>query len=315
MKVRRFIKKFVPILVTCALIGALLCLPVSAEDSYVALPITVTKVWTNHVEDNTYTQWDTNYYNIKIPYNSGKNAFASLWTVNNDDTTNYYNYKFKFKFNNMEPTDFTLTFNGVTYEVQKMVVDEWETYYYVDIHDIKLKNPNSRLDCSFSFTSATSASIYFQAFYQYSDLNVIVDNQNENTDKIIDNQDKNTSEITNGWDTDADTTVPGADDYSSAESALMDDTQSAASSKTSEVTDSALASFQKHVSAFSAISTMFKDLLQSSVPELGSLVYISLALGIVPLLVGLTINEFKSHDKFNAEQKRAAACIQRGRRR
>lgn len=186
------LKKILIVIPIIAILICSICLPVSADSSYEALPITVTKVWTNYVDDNTYTQWDTNYYNIKIPYYSGKNAFASLWTVNNDDTTNYYNYKFKFRFMNMEPTDFTLSFNGVTYEVQKMVVDEWETYYYVDIHDIKLKNPDSRLDFGFSFTNASDAAIYFQAFYQYSDLNPVIDNQNENTDKIIENQNSNT---------------------------------------------------------------------------------------------------------------------------
>lgn len=289
-KLKRYFKRsffILPIIIT--IFYCMFSVPVSAEGSYEALPITVTKVWTNHVEDNAFSQWDDNYYFIRIPYNSYKNQFASLWTVNNDDTTNYYSYKFKFQFLNMEPSDFTLTFNGVTYEVLHYS-DDVTSYYYVDVHDIRLNNPNARLDLSFSFKSAASGSIYFQAFYQYSDINPVIDNQNENTDKIIDNQNSNTDEITNGWDTDQSADIEGLDDYLESESAILDDVISGSEESRQKVSDNFLASIVRGSTGLTAISVMFADFLESRVLDFGVLVYFSLGLGVLPLIAGASIN-------------------------
>lgn len=277
--------KYGTVLLACICLFSFICLPVSADGSYEALPITVTKVWTNNVDNNTYVMRDVNYYSIQIPYDSSKTEFASLWTVNNDDTSNYYNYKFKFSFSVIQPTDFTLTFNGVTYEVQKEVVDEYYTYYYVDVHDIKLKNPNARLDFKFSFSGGKSGFVFFQAFYQSSELNAIIDNQNENTDKIIQNQQEQTDKVTNGWAGAEDVDDSAIGDYNSAESdALGGKSDAEIKSEVENALDFDLSFFDSI--KIGKINSLFDDTLDALGSSYKALILLSLTLGLSAFLIG-----------------------------
>lgn len=283
---RRKVFKIGTVLLACVCLVSILSFPVSAEsESYEALPITVTKVWTNHVDNNTYTRYDTNYYSIGIPYDAGKNQFASLWTVNNTDTKNYYNYKFKFYFNGIEPTDFTLTFNGVTYEVLKKVVDSYETYYYVDIHDIRLTSANSRLDVNFSWTSGTKANIFFQAFYQYSDLNPIIDNQNENTDKIMQNQNDNTDKVLNDWDGGKNVDDGTADNFKNAEdAALSGKTDEEIHEEINNAIDFDINIFDSN--KIGKMHNLFDNVLSSCGSSYQALFMLCLTLGLAAFLIG-----------------------------
>lgn len=93
------------------------------------------------------------------------------------------------------------------------------------------------------------------------------------------------------------------EDYGSAESDIISSTDEAAEASRTEVNDTVLGSLQRYMSGFSAVSAMFADFLQVSVPDFGVLMYFSLAIGMFPLLVGLTINGLKSRDRNNRNNR------------
>lgn len=185
-------KKIKKILILIPIISILIsmCFTVSAESSFEALPITVTKIWSNNVDNNTYTQDAENYVTVTIPYHASKSQFASIWQFNNSDNSNYYDYKFQFVFTIVEPKDFTCTLNGKSYEVKKDAT--LVNTYYVEMDQVKLNTTQGRLDYSFTWSANTTGYMYVIAYYRLSDVNAILDNQNENTDKIIENQNSNT---------------------------------------------------------------------------------------------------------------------------
>lgn len=291
--------------------SALFCIPAAAEgSSYEVLPISVTKTWPENI---TYSQSADNYITINVPYPALANKVSTIWTCHNEDTKNYYHYKFVFVTSVIEPYNFTCTFDGVEYEVKKDY--NVENTYYIEIENIKISSPSARLDFNFSFSNNTSGHLYFLAYYQYSDLNPVIDNQNENTDKIIGNQnqissdiqanqDKNTSEILYGKEFDDSLASDESfGNYEDVESGLIDGTQSNSDKATQEVNDNFIGSLQRNVSGLAAVSGMFTDMLLTKIPDLNTIVWFSLAMGIVPLLVGLSVQGLRASDRAAAHAR------------
>ncbi len=142
----------------------------------------------------------------------------------------------------------------------------------------------------------------------------IIDNQNKNTQSIIDNQNsntqaeieadkENTDKILNGWDTDAAPDENTTDNYSDIEHSLIDGTQDNADNANVEVTDNFIGSLQRYVSGFSAVSQMFSDLLLVQAPDVNGIVWFSLAMGVVPLIVGLSVQGLRSSDRAAARKR------------
>lgn len=285
--VKSKVLKIGTVLLTCVCLISIIIIPVSAESSYEALPITVTKVWTNAVADNTYTKWADNYYYINIPYDANKYQFASIWNVTNPDVNNFYNYKFIFNFNVIEPTDFTCTFNGTVYEVKKDT--SVDNTYYIEISNLKINTTSARLDFSFSWNSAWSGAIYFLAYYQYSDINTIIENDNKNTQSIIEAQQQATQEqtdqITDGWDGGEKMDDSAINDFSDAESAALggksdEDIQAEVDGALDGGTDTIDWTKAKRISSF------FDTTLNTFGPDYKTLLVLSLTLGLAAFLTG-----------------------------
>lgn len=135
--------------------------------------------------------------------------------------------------------------------------------------------------------------------------NEIKDNADKNANEIKENADKNTSQITDGYQNDTDTTLEGSDDYKNLEEEAIGSTNEQAKNEASNVTEGANNGFLKYMSAFTSVGNMFADFFQITVPDFGILVMISLAVGILPLLVGLSVNEAKARDRFNSKMAKA----------
>ncbi len=273
-------------IVLFALISALCFIPVSAEGySYEALPISITKTWPANI---SYSQSVDNYVTINVPYPALANKVSTIWTCHNSDTKNYYHYKFVFVTSIIEPYNFTCTFDGVEYEVKKDY--NVENTYYIEIENIKISSPSARLDFNFTFSSNTTGYLYFMAYYQYSDLNPIIDNQNENTDKIIENQNENADKIvgtfTEGDYDDWSDTQDTVDDYNQTEKVIIDVANENLTTVKGNVFDNSLFSpDNKFFKGFIAMSGVVEKF--SILPGVDGVLKYSIAFGIMAFVLGL----------------------------
>lgn len=80
------------------------------------------------------------------------------------------------------------------------------------------------------------------------------------------------------------------------ENQLTEDSQQQSNDEINKVNDSLLGSLQRYTSGFSAVGALFLN-LALKVVDIQALVYISLAIGVVPLIVGLTVNGLRASDK------------------
>lgn len=275
-------------IVLFALMVTLLAVPASAEASFEALPISVTKLWSNNVDNNTYIQYESNYVNVQIPYHASKSQFASIWTFNNNDTTNYYDYKFVFTMVIIEPSNFSCTLNGVSYEVKKH--PDYVNTFYIEIGQVKLSTTQGRLDFDFTWSAATSGNMYVQAYYRLSDVNAILDNQNENTDKIIENQNENTDKIvgtfTEGDYNDWSDTQNTVDDYNETEKVIIDVANENLTTVKGNIFDNSLFSpDNKFFKGFIAMSGVVEKF--SILPGVDGVLKYSIAFGIMAFVLGL----------------------------
>lgn len=179
---------------------------------------------------------------------------------------------------------------------------DWSVIYGSDTYSY-----NALLDILAVLRSQSNADIIANAD---KNANNIQSNADKNANEIKENADKNTSQITDGYENDTDTTLEGSDDYKDLEEEAIGSTNEQAKAEASNVTDGANSGFLKYMSAFTSVGNMFADFFQITVPDFGILVMISLAIGILPLLVGLTVNDAKSRDRFNAREARSARKIE-----
>lgn len=124
---------------------------------------------------------------------------------------------------------------------------------------------------------------------------LIINNQNENTDKIIGSLGGND-----------DYNAPGSGDLGNledSESALINGNKAQSDEANNRINDNVLGSIQRLASSFGATAAMFQD-MGLKLPDLSVLLYFSLILGIVPIIVGLSINNLRGHDAKVARERR-----------
>lgn len=129
---------------------------------------------------------------------------------------------------------------------------------------------------------------------------------NNQTQQQIEADKENTDNILSGWDKPDSPSDGSFNDYGSVEDDLIGSTQDNQTTASAEVNDSFLGSLQRNFSSMSAITKMFSDMLLSKMPDFGALVWFSLAMGVVPLIVGLSIQGLRAHDKAAARERRAS---------
>jgi hypothetical protein len=141
--------------------------------------------------------------------------------------------------------------------------------------------------------------MYYSTSYTYvafdKSTSDIINNDNQNTDKIIGS-------------------LGGSDDYNAptdgdlgsledTEDALVNDNKVQSDEANTRIKDNVLGSIQRFYSAFGATMAMFQD-MTVKLPDFSVLIYFSLIMGIVPIIVGLTINNLRGHDAKVARERR-----------
>lgn len=133
---------------------------------------------------------------------------------------------------------------------------------------------------------------------------------NNQTDKLQQNQNENTDKILNGWQNDDSVDSGDTGDLNDIEGALIDDTKGNADNSISDVTDNVIGSVQRLASSFGAVGSMFRQ-LTVRIPDFNLFIYFSLLIGVVPLIVGLTVQGLRSSDRASA-RSRSQADYKRG---
>lgn len=125
----------------------------------------------------------------------------------------------------------------------------------------------------------------------------IIANANQNAQAIQDNQDKNTSQILNGWENDSPAESGDIGNLDELESGLIDDANNQADSHRVNINDSVIGSIQRLTSSFGAVSALFQDITLGSIPDISVLIYFSIFIGLVPLIVGLSVQGLRARDR------------------
>lgn len=314
MQLKNKLKKFIFVLPIFIFVFSLACLPVSAIIS----------------GDSELTILDSS--TAYIPGNSSTEVFAN--TLNSDSYSSasfqmqsqgMYEINLKFNFssshtygtirllitsNNSEATSNLVsnpTYQGVFVNGSKKTeADGWH-YGHVNAYTVEIIYKGympSNFNVVSYYNCPNPISAYLVSTYVFTPIDKatqdIIDNQDNNASEIMQNQNENTDEILNGWDTDASPDENTTDDYSDIEQSLIDDTQDNADNANVEVTDNFVGSLQRYVSGFGAVSQMFSDLLLVQVPDVNGIVWFSLAMGVVPLIVGSTFMGLRSRDRASA---------------
>lgn len=127
---------------------------------------------------------------------------------------------------------------------------------------------------------------------------IIINNQNQNTQNILNNQNENADKIIGSLGGNDDYNAPGSGDLGNledSESALINGNKVQSDEANNRINDNVLGSIQRLASSFGATASMFQD-MGLKLPDLSVLLYFSLILGIVPIIVGLSINNLRGHD-------------------
>lgn len=154
-------------------------------------------------------------------------------------------------------------------------------------------------------------SLMYLDFSYISDSDVIIENQNNNTNTIINNQDKNASDIqanqdkntdkiANGWQQEESIDTTTTDDYAAKDKELEDATEQGRSETVSV--------FNNFGSLFQSNGHLYKGLMSVSaifteffkIDWVSSLINFSLALGVFAFVIGTGSAVFKSaHEKYS----------------
>ena len=135
---------------------------------------------------------------------------------------------------------------------------------------------------------------------------LIINNQNQNTQNILNNQNENADKIIGSLGGNDDYNSPGSGDLGNledSESALINGNKAQSDEANNRINDNVLGSIQRLASSFGATAAMFQD-MGLKLPDLSVLLYFSLILGIVPIIVGLSINNLRGHDAKVARERR-----------
>lgn len=131
-------------------------------------------------------------------------------------------------------------------------------------------------------------------------------NDDDNAQAIQDNADENTDKILNGWENDVEVESGDTGSLEDSEKDFIANNQQAADEEVSAATDNIFSSVRRLSSSFGAVGTMFRQ-LTVRVPDFNVFIYFSLVIGIVPLIVGMTVNGLRASDRASARQRQEAA--------
>lgn len=156
----------------------------------------------------------------------------------------------------------------------------------------------SSFQVRFYATTIEPLEMYYSTSFTYHSFdkstNDIINNDNQNTDKIIGSLGGND-----------DYNSPGSGDLGNledSESALINGNKAQSDEANNRINDNVLGSIQRLASSFGATAAMFQD-MGLKLPDLSVLLYFSLILGIVPIIVGLSINNLRGHDAKVARER------------
>lgn len=128
----------------------------------------------------------------------------------------------------------------------------------------------------------------------------------ENTQSQIENANENTDKLANGWENEVEVESGNTSDLEGAEQGFINDNQQQFDSELSEASDNVFVSIRRLMSSFGAVSTLFRQ-LSVRVPDSNILIYFSLIIGIVPMIVGASINGLRSADRASARSREDSA--------
>lgn len=335
MKFKRFFKKYVVFFVTCALIGALLCFPVSANTVsgtyFVTMPISSPNISDNFSYIEVVTQNSSNGnllgYTIFLNTNGGGGYLnvvnTKTITVETYDSSSMIAICSDGDVFNKGSFSSGGTFSlGFGYNIVSIMA--YGDIFYKDLASYNVLSVNfvyGADNVSVNYLALILAALNGQSnsdIIQNANQNAqnIQNNQDQNTSEIIQNQNNNTqsqidndneikNEILYGSTFDDSTASDKAfGEYDDVEAGLIDGTQSNSDKATQEVNDNFIGSIQRNVSGLAAVSGMFTDMLLTKIPDLNTIVWFSLAMGIVPLLVGLSVQGLRSSDRAAARSRR-----------
>jgi hypothetical protein len=159
----------------------------------------------------------------------------------------------------------------------------------------------SRFNIVFYFYSSANQGTLRTDYYYFTFTPIdkgsqdIISNDNANADKIIGSLGGND-----------DYNAPGSGDLGNledTEDSLINGNKAQSDEANNRINDNVLGSIQRLASSFGATAAMFQD-MGLKLPDLSVLLYFSLILGIVPIIVGLSINNLRGHDAKVARERR-----------
>lgn len=277
-----------------------------APNGYVLMPINVGDTWledygvispsiTNNDSTFTFTipsgyvtnvqkYFATDFFSRQSAIISNYNDFYIEMTL-----TNVVHKRVSLKFKNTDiEYDFTYDGNDGT--------PGSELHFHLELKEFKFPSDSFTILVEFQKGFEGQASLVVDNFYyRNSSTSNIINNQNENADKIIGSLGGND-----------DYNSPGSGDLGNledSESALINGNKAQSDEANNRINDNVLGSIQRLASSFGATAAMFQD-MGLKLPDLSVLLYFSLILGIVPIIVGLSINNLRGHDAKVARERR-----------
>ncbi len=328
MQLKNKLKKFIFVLPIFLVVFSFLCIPISAISTSETTTLSGVTVQGASFY-RLFGSWTSSGDGISVSNNG-----VSLQVTTNDpsgwgaNAGAYFKFEYVLYFENLSPSDTSnISFDVVLYSINgdNTVNSVTTQHSYISNLSDSVRGGVSKVSDSQLFYAINSftgntlkvATCFNQSagtavIYRIEIQNVNIDtlgtqdiiaNQDKNASEIMQNQNENTDEILNGWDTDASPDENTTDDYSDIEQSLIDDTQDNADNANVEVTDNFVGSLQRYVSGFGAVSQMFSDLLLVQVPDVNGIVWFSLAMGVVPLIVGSAVIGLRSRDRAAARDR------------
>lgn len=317
------LKKLMFMLPILLVVFSLLCIPVSAvstDETSTLGGVTVQGASFYRL----FGSWGSSGSSISVS-NNGVSLQVSTtdpdgWGAN---AGAYFKFEYLLYFENLSPSDTSnISFDVVLYSFNgdNTVNSVTTQHSYIRNFNESVSGGVSQVSNSQLFYSINSftgntlkvATVFNQSsgtayIYRIEIQNINVDTVG--TQDIINNQNQNTDEILNGWQSSG--SVDGGDNdmLADAESGLINDNQGAAENEISNVNDNVFGSIQRLASSFGAAGSLFRQ-LTVRVPDFNVFIYFSLAIGVVPLIVGMGINGLRASDRRSSRDRIQSAYRQ-----
>lgn len=270
------------------------------------------------IESNGATLTILDNSNLYIPGYPGSQVYGNITnsstysSISFQSSNDYYEGHFVFKFSSPNPygkirilieseydSDLgssispNATWQGVYVNSQK---DTNFSYGHIDATLVEIQYEGlipEIFDVVTFYNTVNPLSLYMVATFEFTPIDKgaqdIIDNQNANTDKVI-----------NSLGGSADYNAPSDGDLNNLdelESSLINDNKDAAESNRLDINDSVIGSVQRLTSSFGAVTALFQDITLGTIPDISILIYFSIFIGLVPLIVGLSVQGLRARDR------------------